>query len=88
MDEIKGIKYQISLVTKKRFSPVYFISINKIVINLKYDLDKSFQEILYRIVNWINEVSGWVTESINDEYMNISIYVHFLEVHTLTSLTN
>ena len=37
-------------------------------------LDKSFQEILYRIDNWINEGSGSVIESIEAEYVNISIY--------------
>ena len=36
--------------------------------------DKYFQEILYRIDNWINEGSGWAIESINGEYVNISIY--------------
>ena len=47
------------------FSPVYFNSTTKAVINHKFDLDKSFQEILYRIDNWINESSG---------YINISTY--------------
>ena len=28
-------------------------------------LNKSFQEILYRIDNWINEGSGWIIESID-----------------------
>ena len=37
-------------------------------------LDKSFQEILYRIDNWINEVSGWIIESIEAQYINISVY--------------
>ena len=37
-------------------------------------LDKSFQEILYRIDNWINEGSGWMDESVDTEYVNISIY--------------
>ena len=37
-------------------------------------LDKSFQEILYRIDNCINEGSGWIIESIDAEYVNISIY--------------
>ena len=37
-------------------------------------LNKSFQEILYRIDNWINERSGWIIESINGEYVNIFIY--------------
>ena len=44
------------------------------MINSKYMLDKSFQEILYRIDNWVNEGSGWITESINGEYANISMY--------------
>ena len=37
-------------------------------------LDKSFQEILYRMDNWINEGSGWVILSIDAEYINISIF--------------
>ena len=44
------------------------------MINLEYDLDKSFQEILYRIDNWINEGSDWIIESIGAEYVNISIF--------------
>ena len=40
----------------------------------KYMFNKSFQEILYRIDNWINEGSGWIIESINGEYVNISMY--------------
>ena len=40
------------------FVPVYFNSTTKTVINSKYMLDNSFQEILYRINNWINEGSG------------------------------
>ena len=57
-----------------KFVPVYFNSTTKTVINSKYDLDKSFQEILYRINNWINKGSGCVTESIDAEYVNITIY--------------
>ena len=45
----------------------------------KYDLDKSFQGILYRIDNWINEGSGWIIESINGEYVNISIHSPLIE---------
>ena len=40
----------------------------------EYDLDKSFQEILCRIHNWIKEGSGWVIESIQSQYVNISVY--------------
>ena len=55
--------------------PVYFNSATKTVINSdKYDLDKSFQEILYRTGNWINKGSGWIIESIDGEYVNISAY--------------
>ena len=47
----------------------------KTVINTdKYDLDKSFQEILYRIDKWINKGSVWITESTEAQYVNISIY--------------
>ena len=49
-------------------------SITKTIINLDFNLDKSFEEILYRIDNWINEGSGWIIDSINGEYMNISKY--------------
>ena len=40
----------------------------------KYVLDKSFQEILYRIDNLINKGSDWVIESIETEYVNVSIF--------------
>ena len=50
------------------FAPVYFNSTTKTIINSKYMLDKSFQEILYRRNNWINEGSGWMIESIDVEY--------------------
>ena len=60
LDEIKGFKYQITMKVflKKHkdyghmeFSPVYFNSTTETVINLEYDLDKSFPEILYRTDN-------------------------------------
>ena len=58
------------------YASVYFNSITKTVINLdfEYSSDKSFEEILYGIDNWINERSGWVVESINSEYVNVSKY--------------
>ena len=57
------------------FTSVYFNSATKTVINSdKYMLDRSFQEILYQIDNWINEGSGSAIESMSSEYMNISIY--------------
>ena len=82
LDETKAFKHQITVKmllkkykgTKIQFSPVYFNSTTKIVINHRFDLDKSFQEISYRIDNWISERSGWIAESINSQYINISPY--------------
>ena len=84
LDEIKGFKYQITvkvLLIKHKgnedieFAPVCFNSTTKTVINSdKYDLYKSFQEILFQIDNWINEGSGWKIESIKTEYVNISAF--------------
>ena len=48
---------------KIEFAPVYLNSTAKPVINLEYDFEKSFQEIVYRIDNWITEGCGWVIES-------------------------
>ena len=89
--EIKGFKYQVTvkvLLGKHKengdteFAPVYFNCTTKAVINFnKYMPDKYFQEILYRIGNWINEKSGWVIESIEAEYLNNTS--HYQEVHTL-----
>ena len=53
--EMKGFKYQITInisLSKRKingdteYSPVYFNSITKTVINLDFDIDKSFEEIL------------------------------------------
>ena len=60
--------------TEIEFSPVYFNLTTKTVINHKFDLDKSFQETLYRIDNWISEGSGWIVESIKSQYINISTF--------------
>ena len=79
----RGFKYQITvkvLLKKYRsngeieFTPVYFNSSTKAVINPRYKLNKSFQEILYRIDEWINRGSGWIIESIESQYINISTY--------------
>ena len=83
LNEMRGFKHQITvkvLLSKEKgngdieYSPVYFNSITKTVINSEFSLDKSFQEIWYRIDNWINEGSGWIIKSINGEYVNISMY--------------
>ena len=46
----------------------------KQVIYNKFGLDKSFQEILSRIDNWINEGNGWVNKEILHQYLNVSSY--------------
>ena len=83
LNETKGFKYQITLkvMLKKykpngeiEFRPVYFNSATKTVINHRFRLENSFQEILHLIDNWINEGSGWIFESIESQYINISTY--------------
>ena len=58
MIELKGFKYQFALailLSKMKnsgeieYSPVYFNSLTETVINDKFKLDQSFQEILYRL---------------------------------------
>ena len=56
------------------FPPVYFNSTTKTVINHKFNLDKSFQEVLYKIDNWINDESGWIIKSVTSQYINIATF--------------
>ena len=44
------------------------------MINHKFSLENAFQEISYRIDNWINEESGWNVELIKSQYINVSIH--------------
>ena len=46
----------------------------KRVINYRFRLETSFQEILYMTDVWINRESGWIVESIESQYINISTY--------------
>ena len=72
LNEMKGFKYQITLAIllseiktdgSIEYSPVYFNSTTKTVINSdEFGLDQSFHEILYRIDNWFNQGSGWIIE--------------------------
>ena len=82
-NEIKRFEYQITVkvLLKKykpngeiEFTPAYFNSLTKLVINHRYKLNKSFQEILYKIDAWINERSGWIVESIESQCNKISTY--------------
>ena len=84
LNEIKGFKYQIALSIllgkvkssdSVEYSPICFNSTTKTVINSnKYGLNQSFQDILCRIDNWINEGSGWKIEEIHNQYLNVSSY--------------
>ena len=69
LNETKGFKYQITvqILLKKykpngeiEFAPVYFNSVAKLMINYRFKLEESFQEILYTIDAWINNGSGWI----------------------------
>ena len=80
LNKTKGFKYQITLkvMSKKykpnraiEFRPVYFNSTTISVINHKFSLENAFQEILYRIDNWISEGSGWIFELIEFQYINV-----------------
>ena len=51
---------------------ILILLLKQYIINSKYD--KSLQEILCRIDNWINDGSGWVIESLEAEYLNVSIF--------------
>ena len=44
------------------------------MINHKFSLENTIQEILYRIDNWIKEGSGWIVELIESQYINVSPY--------------
>ena len=97
LNEIKGFKYQITLAVllskvktdwSIEYSPVYFNSTTKAVINShEFVLDQPFQEILDRLDNWINQGSGWIVESIDGFYLNVSSYSPFIG-STYTELTD
>ena len=83
LNEKKGFKCQITVkvLLKKyklngeiEFAPVCFNSVTKTVINHRFRLENSFQEILYMIDVWINNGSGWNVESIESQCINISTY--------------
>ena len=82
--ELKGFKYQITLAVllskvknsgSIEYSPVYCNSLTKTVINNKFGLDQSFQEIIHRLDNWISHGSSWVVEEIISQFLNVSSYL-------------
>ena len=79
---MKDFKYQITVEDllskhKEKNKICFCFNFNfttKTVSYSEYFLDKSFQQILCRIDDLINETSGWVIESVDAEYMNVSIF--------------
>ena len=82
--ELKGFKYQLTLnilLSKQKSSnlieyrSVYFNSLTKAVISDNYFLDDCFNEIIYKVENWISHGSGWNVDHILSQYLNISSYL-------------
>ena len=81
--ELKGFKDQITLqvlLSKVKsmdlieYATVYLNSLTKTVIGNKYFLDQCFNEIIFRLENWISHDSGWNVDNILSQYLNISSY--------------
>ena len=82
-NEAKGFTYQITVKVllkkykpngKIEFAPVYLNSVAKTVINRRFKLINSFQEMLYMVGIWINKESGTNVKSIESQHINISTY--------------
>ena len=81
LNETKGFKYQVTVKVLLKeyksngeieFAPFYFNSVTKTMINHRFKLENSSQEISYMINVWINNGSGWIVETIDSQYINIS----------------
>ena len=82
--ELKEFKCQITLcilLIKVKNSglieyfAVYFNSLTKTVIGDDYFLDQCFNEIIFRLENWISRGSGWVVQDILSQYLSLSSYL-------------
>ena len=82
--ELKGFKSQITLcilLSKAKaggsieYRPVYFNSLTKTVVGDKFKLDECFNEIIFRLENWISHGSGWNVEEIISQFINVSSYL-------------
>ena len=85
----RGFKYIISIeITFKKpindnefnLKRLYFNSLIKTVINRRYHLNDSFEEILNLLDAWISEGSGWVMNKIEGLYINVANYEPLLGV--------
>ena len=84
LTELKGFKYQITLcvlLSKAKtgdsieYRPVYFNSLTKTVVGDKFKLDEFFNEIMYRLENWISHGGGWNIKKIISQLLNVSSYL-------------
>ena len=85
--KIEVLNISIKITLKKRINDsefnlktLYFNSLIKIVINRRYHLNDSFEEILNLVDIWINERSGWVINKIEELYINVANYEPLLGV--------
>ena len=63
------------------FGPVCFNSTTKPVVNHKFTLKNAFQEILYRIDDWINEGSGWIVELIESQHIGVFTHINPVRIY-------
>ena len=91
LNETKGFKYQIivKVLLKKykingeiKFSTVYFNSTTETVINHRFKLENSFQEILYMIDVWINEDLVGLLNQSSLNTLTFQLKDHYQEVLT------
>ena len=61
---------------KLMYSTLYFNSIAKTIIDQRYHLKESFEEILNLLDIWINESTGWSIDEIQGLYVNILIHLN------------
>ena len=81
--ELKGFKYQITLaalLNKVKNSGEIEYSLVYLILQLKQlliliNLNQSFQEMIYRLGNWISNRSGCVVAEIISQYLNVSSYL-------------
>ena len=58
------------------YTLVHFNSLTKTVIGSnKFGIKQAFQEIIYRLDNWISNGSGCIVEEIYSQYLNVSSYL-------------
>ena len=81
--EKRGFKYVLStkIILKKRindnehkYSTVYFNSLVKAVINWRYHINYSVEEILNLLDIWVNESSQWTIDRVDGLYINTCNY--------------